>query len=81
MRKHPLSTYGIRHGSGENTVSKCAVTPLKGADVVLLLWRWPPDFFTDKGNIDTLSRFLAVNDESEEGINRLLSGIDFKGRE
>ena len=61
--------------------SKCPRTPLKSADVVLLLWRWPPGFFTDDGRIDTLSRFLAVNDASEEKINRMLSDIDFKGRE
>ncbi len=61
--------------------SKCPRTPLKSADVVLFLWRWPPGFFTDDGGIDMLSRFLAVNDASEEEINRMLSGIDFKGRQ
>lgn len=55
--------------------SKCQRAPLKGADVVLLLWSYPPDFFTDGEGIDSLSMTLAANTCSDEEINQLLSRI------
>lgn len=54
----------------------CQRSPLKGADIILQLWQYPPDLFKQDGHIDDLSRTLVLNDASEEEINRMLSEID-----
>jgi len=51
---------------------------LKGADIILQIWQYPPDFFGQDGYVDKLSRTLALNDASEEEINRMLSEIEMK---
>ena len=61
---------------GDFLKATCQRSPLKGADIILQLWQYPPDFFEQDGHIDVLSRTLVLNDASEEEINRMLSEID-----
>jgi len=56
----------------------CQRIPLKGADIILQIWQYPPDFFGQDGYVDKLSRTLVLNDASEEEINRMLSEIEMK---